>query len=111
MPQIFFTLHRLHTLKVKIRIMFTSEEWLNLNASKDVKGKKANAIVLQVSFSENIVYTLKAIGSLVKVLRLVDNEKKPVMGNIYHVMLEAKELISKNFNNNESKYKDIIYYC
>lgn len=104
----FLTLHRLHTLKAKIRTMFTSEEWLNLNASKEVKGKKAAAIVLQVSFWEDIVYTLKAMGPLVKVLRLVDNEKKPAMGYIYHAMLEAKELITKNFNNNESKYKEII---
>lgn len=88
--------------------MFTSEEWLNLNASKEVKGKNAFAIVLQVSFWEDIVYTLKAMGPLVKVLRLVDDEKKSAMGSIYPAMLEAKELIQKNFNNNESKYKDII---
>ncbi|XP_058755022.1 uncharacterized protein LOC131628172 [Vicia villosa] len=104
----FLTLHRLHILKAKIRTMFTSEEWLNLNASKEVKGKKAAAIVLQVSFWEDIVYTLKAMGPLVKVLRLVDNEKRPAMGSIYHAMLEAKEFIQRNFNNNENKYKDII---
>ncbi|XP_050896545.1 uncharacterized protein LOC127103323 [Lathyrus oleraceus] len=69
--------------------MFTSEEWLNLSASKEVKGKKAIDIVLQVSFWEDIVYILKAMGPLVKVLRLVFNEKKSAMGNIYHVMLEA----------------------
>jgi hypothetical protein len=28
----------LHLLKAKIRIMFTSEEWLNVNASKEGKG-------------------------------------------------------------------------
>lgn len=89
--------------------MFTSEEWLNLNASKKVKGKKTTAIVLQVSFLEDIVYTLKAMWPLVKVLRFIDNEKKPTMSNIYHAMLEVKELITKIFNNNESKYKDIIY--
>ncbi|CAL5198848.1 unnamed protein product [Lathyrus oleraceus] len=89
----FLTLHRLHTLKVKIRTM--SEEWLNLNASKKVKGKKATAIVLQVSFWEDIMYTLKAIWPIVKVFRLVDNEKNMTMGNIYHAMLEAKELIIK----------------
>jgi hypothetical protein len=104
----FLTLHRLHTLKSKIRPMFTSQEWLNLNASKEVKGRKIAAIVLQVSFWEDIVFTLKAMGPLVKVLRLLDNKKKPTMGNIYHAMLEAKELIKKNFNNNEGKYKQVI---
>ncbi|XP_050890988.1 uncharacterized protein LOC127096466 [Lathyrus oleraceus] len=104
----FLTLHRLQTLNAKFRTMFTSEEWLNLNASKEVKGKKASVIVLQVSFWEDIVYTLKAMGTLVKVRRLVDHEKKSTMSNIYHAMLEANELITKNFNNNENKYKDII---
>ena len=88
--------------------MFTSQEWLNLNASKEVKGMKITSIVLQVSFWEDIVFTLKAMGPLVKVLRLVDNEKKSAMGSIYHAMLEAKELIKKNFNNNEGKYKQVI---
>ncbi|KAI5440573.1 hypothetical protein KIW84_010161 [Lathyrus oleraceus] len=87
--------------------MFTSEERLNLNASKKVKGKKEVAIVLQVSFWKDIVYTLKAMGPLVKVLRLVDNEKNPLIGSIYHAMLEGKELITKNFNNNESKNRMI----
>ncbi|KAI5419475.1 hypothetical protein KIW84_043591 [Lathyrus oleraceus] len=59
--------------------MFTSAEWLNLNASKEGKGKKTTTIILQVSFWEDIVHTLKATGPLVKVLRLVDNEKKPAM--------------------------------
>ncbi|XP_058768459.1 uncharacterized protein LOC131642205 [Vicia villosa] len=103
----FLTLHRLHSLKSKIRPMFTSEEWLNLNASKEVKGKKAAAIVRQVSFWEDIVFALKAMRPLVKVLRLVDNEKKMTMGSIYHAMLEAKELIKKNFNN-EAKSKEVI---
>jgi hypothetical protein len=41
----FLTLHRLHLLKSIIRTIFTSEEWLNLNASKEVKGKKATTFV------------------------------------------------------------------
>jgi hypothetical protein len=104
----FLTLHRLHQLKAKIRTMFTSQEWLNLNASKEVKGKKAAAIVLQVSFWDDIVFALKAMGPLVKVLRLVDNEKRPAMGSIYQAMVEARENIVVNFNNNESKYKQVI---
>ncbi|KAL0452979.1 UNVERIFIED_CONTAM: hypothetical protein Slati_1276000 [Sesamum latifolium] len=48
---------------------------------------------------------------LVKVLRLVDGEKKPPMGYIYEAMDRAKEAIAASFSNVEEKYKkkfDII---
>ena len=38
---------------------------------------------------------------LVKVLRLVDGERKPAMGYIYEAMDKVKEIIIKSFNNNE----------
>ena len=46
-------------------------------------------------------------GPLVRVLRLVDGEKKPAMGYIYEAMDRAKEAIAKSFNNIEDKYKDV----
>lgn len=104
----FFTLQRLHNLKQKIRTMFTSEEWSNIKVSKEAKGKKASATVLQVSFWEDVVHALKAMGPLIKVLRLVDNEKKPAMGYIYQVIMDAKNQIKKNFEDNEVKYTPVI---
>jgi len=38
------------------------------------------------SFWNIIVYILKVMGPLVRVLRLVDNERKPTMGYIYEAM-------------------------
>jgi len=76
----FLQLQRLHNLKQKIRTMFTSQEWSNLKVSDEAKGRKASAIVLQVSFWEDIVHALKAMGHLIKVLRLVNNEKNPCNG-------------------------------
>ncbi|KAL5187367.1 Serine hydroxymethyltransferase 7 [Glycine soja] len=60
------------------------------------------------SFWNSVVYTLKVMAPLVKVLRLVDGERKPAMGYIYEAMDKAKETIIKSFNNNESKYKDVF---
>nr|KYP70105.1 hypothetical protein KK1_009313 [Cajanus cajan] len=51
------------------------------------------------------LYTFKVMAPLVKVLRLVDGEKKPTMSYIYEAMNKAKESIMKSFNNNEAKYK------
>ncbi|XP_039686609.1 uncharacterized protein [Medicago truncatula] len=88
--------------------MFTSQQWSNLKVSDEVKGRKTTSIVLQVSFWDDIVYALKAMGPLIKVLRLDDNEKVLAMGFLYQAMVDAKNQINKNFGENESKYKPII---
>ncbi|RDX85676.1 hypothetical protein CR513_33104, partial [Mucuna pruriens] len=104
----FLTLQRLHKQKVNLRRMFTSNEWLESRAAKDPKGKKATDIVLMPSFWNDVVYALKAMGPIVRVLRLVDNEKRPAMSYIYEAMDRAKKAIQKAFNGKEEKYKDIF---
>ena len=76
--------------------------------AKEAKGKRATDIVLMPTFWNEVVYSLKAMGPLVHVLRLVDNEKKPAMGYIYEAMDRAKEAIQRSFNENVDKYKDIF---
>ncbi|KAH1221743.1 hypothetical protein GmHk_12G035088 [Glycine max] len=104
----YLTLERLHKEKANIRKMFTSDEWTLNKLSKEPKGKEAAKVVLMPSFWNSVVYTLKVMAPLVKVLRLVDGERKPAMGYIYEAMDKAKETIIKSFNNNESKYKDVF---
>ncbi|XP_006584208.1 uncharacterized protein [Glycine max] len=104
----FLTLQRLHKQKANLRRMFTSDEWLKSKAAKEPKGKQATDVVLMPSFWNDVVYALKAMGPLVSVLRLVDNEKKPAIGFIYEAKDRAKEAIQRAFNNNEGKYKDIL---
>ena len=60
------------------------------------------------SFWNTIVFCLKVSGSLVRVLRLVDGEKKAPMGYIYEAMNRAKDTIVRSFNENEEKYKEIF---
>ena len=60
------------------------------------------------SFWNTIVYILKVMGPLVRVLCLVDNERKPAMGYIYEAMDRAKEAIIKAFNENEERYSNIF---
>ncbi|XP_004497729.1 uncharacterized protein [Cicer arietinum] len=104
----FLTLQRLHKQKTNLRKMFTSEEWLKSKAANNPKGKKATHIVLLTVIWNDIIYTLKIMGPLVQVLRLVDNEKKPAMGYIYATMIMAKEDIRKAFNEQASKYIDVF---
>ncbi|KAH1126983.1 hypothetical protein GYH30_015813 [Glycine max] len=104
----YLTLERLHKEKANIRKMFTSNEWTLNKLSKEPKGKEAAKVVLMPSFWNSVIYTLKVMAPLVKVLRLVDGERKPVMDYFYEAMDKAKETIIKSFNNNESKYKDVF---
>lgn len=104
----FLTLQRLYNQRNNIRSMFASAEWSALSVSKDAKGKTTRDIVFMQTFWNDVLYTLKAMGPLVQVLRLVDNERKPAMGYIYEAMDRAKEAMIKSFNGNEDKYKAIF---
>ncbi|RVW58026.1 hypothetical protein CK203_114209 [Vitis vinifera] len=58
---------------------------------------------------EEDVYKLGLVsGPLVRVLCLVDGEKKASMGYIYEAMNRAKDTIVRSFNGNEEKYKEIF---
>ncbi|XP_057984537.1 uncharacterized protein LOC131169338 [Hevea brasiliensis] len=75
----FITLGRIHLQNANIRKMFTSESWTTSKWAKEVKGKKCEGTVLSPAFWNHVVYALKVSSPLVRVLRLVDNEKKPAM--------------------------------
>lgn len=104
----FLTLQRIHKQRTNLRKMFTSPEWTSSKWAKETGGKQVHGIILMVSFWSTIVYILKIFGPLVRVLRLVDGEKRPAMGYIYEAMDRAKETIIKSFNEKEEKYKDVL---
>ena len=93
----FITLSRLHEQKNNLRKMFTSAEWLESKWAKEQKGN------IMPSFWNTIIFCLKISSPLVRMLRLVDGEKKAPMGYIYEVMTRAKETIVKSFLGNEEK--------
>ncbi|RVW15741.1 hypothetical protein CK203_075341 [Vitis vinifera] len=102
----FITLSRLHEQKNNLRKMFTSSDWSDSKWAKEQKGKTIANIVLMPSFWNTIVFCLKVSGPLVRVLRLVDGEKKAPMGYIYEAMNRAKDAIVRSFNGRE--YKEIF---
>ena len=104
----FLSLERLYQEKANLRKMFVSDEWTTNKLSKEAKGREATKTVLMPSFWKNVLYILKVMAPLVRVLRLVDSERKPAMGYIYEAMDKAKEAIMKSFKNNESKYKEVF---
>ncbi|XP_059670904.1 uncharacterized protein LOC132316448 [Cornus florida] len=76
--------------------------------AKEIEGKNVAQIVLMPTFWTSIVYSLKVASPLVRVLKLVDGERRPPIGYIYEAMERAKEAIAKAFGGNEEKYKDIF---
>ena len=48
------------------------------------------------------------MGPLVKILWLVDNERKSAMGYIYETIDRCNKITKKSFNENENKYKEIF---
>lgn len=104
----FLSLERIHQEKGNIRKMFTSEEWVGNKLSKEAKGREATKTALMPSFWRSVVFTLKVMAPLVRVLRLIDGDKKPAMGYIYEAMDKANETIEKSFNKVETKYKDVF---
>ncbi|CAH1433271.1 unnamed protein product [Lactuca virosa] len=106
----FITLSQMHKQKNNLRKMITSPEWNNSKWSKDAAGKRLTSTFLQERFWRNIVFALKLTGPLVKVLRMVDGDKKPAMGYIYESMDRAKETIAASFLHKEEHYKKAFEY-
>ena len=88
--------------------MFTFEEWVRSRWAKEANARRVVERILMPSFWNTIVYILKVMGSLVRVLHLVDNERKPAMGYIYKAMDKAKEAIIKAFNENKERHSNIF---
>ncbi|XP_021990733.1 uncharacterized protein LOC110887342 [Helianthus annuus] len=101
----FITLAQMHKQKNNLLKMVLSDEWRVGKWAKEAGGRKVASTFQQERFWRNIVYALKLTGPLVKVLRIVDGDKKPAMGYIYDAMTRAKEAIAASFLNRKAEYK------
>ncbi|XP_062016188.1 uncharacterized protein LOC133732615 [Rosa rugosa] len=104
----FLTLQSLMNKKNELRAMITSDEWNESKHAKSVKGKVAVNIALSASFWNGVSLCLKVFAPLVKVLHLVDGDRKPSMGFVYGELLRAKEEIKMAFKDQETHYRPIL---
>ncbi|KAK0583740.1 hypothetical protein LWI29_002363 [Acer saccharum] len=105
---VFITLSRIFTQKSNLRKMFTLNVWATSKWAKERGGRKVVEIISMHSFWNNVVFALKVFRPLVCVLRLVDGERKPLMGYIYEAMDRAKEAIARSFKWDEKRYEEIF---
>ncbi|XP_073040130.1 uncharacterized protein [Primulina eburnea] len=98
----FLTLESFKDKKDQLRLMFTSDEWSKTKLRSSVKGKAAEATVTSISFWNGVSLTLNVFTPLVKVLRLVDGDKKPSMAFLLGALKQAKEDMKKSFKKEEN---------
>ena len=89
--------------KTALRDMWESFEWQNSRWEKanNAQAKEVRELILSstpeaLKFWRNADDVLKVHEPLVRVLRLVDGDDKPIMGYIYEAMVRAKYAIKDN---------------
>lgn len=104
----FSTLQSFLEKKQRLKSMFVSSEWERCNDSKYLKGRSSYFTCLSPAFWNGISRAVKVMEPLVKVLRMVEGEKKPSMGFVYGELVEARRSIKAAANNLERYYKPIF---
>ena len=104
----FLSLESLVEKKDGLRQMFTSGEWEKCKWANTVKGREAYSTMVSLSFWNGVNLCLKVFGPLVKVLRLVDGDRKPSMAFLYGELLQTKLEIKEALNNVEQHYLPIF---
>ena len=105
----FLSLQSMLRFKKEFRQMFTCDKWLSCPYAKTAVGKEISKIVLEnYSFWSQCKNIVKVSEPLVRVLRLVDGDEKPIMGYLYEAMDKAKEEIKRRLKNKVSLYGHYI---
>jgi hypothetical protein len=87
----FITLQSILVHKDNLRAMVTSKEWVSSAYVKDSKGKRFVDSVLNSMFWEECASIVRMTKPLVRVLRIVDSDDRPIMGYLYEAIHSAKE--------------------
>jgi len=93
----YLTLRCFNYHKIQLMTMFISKQWSSCRFARIEEGKRIQNCVLDNRFWHDVTICIKTAYPLIKVLRLVDSDKKPAISFIYKAMDEAKEKIQVNF--------------
>jgi len=95
--------------KKQLQMLFREDEVNELGYLKSVKGKKANKVVKSETFWKDVETAVNYFEPLATVLRRMDSDV-PAMGFLYGYLLEAKNEISKRFNNDRKKFEEVFHF-
>ncbi|XP_020705094.2 uncharacterized protein LOC110116011 [Dendrobium catenatum] len=101
----FITLKSISEHKQHLQAFITSKAFFESKISKTVKGQEASSIILDNQFWNDCLVSSKLTGPLIRLLRIVDLDKKPSVGFLYDGMYRARRAIKLMFRNVKRLYK------
>lgn len=104
----FLTLQSLMEKNDQLQSMFVSTEWKKCKWANHPKGAAAFKTMTSMQFWNGVTMCLKVFGPLVKLLRLVDGDKKPTMGYLHGELIQAKKDIRVGLTNVERNIQPIM---
>ncbi|XP_026384324.1 uncharacterized protein LOC113279893 [Papaver somniferum] len=106
----YYTLESIQKYKTPLQMMFVNDRWAKTRFSKENVGINALKIVTSSTFSEDVDYSCRVLKPLVKVVRLVDIERKPTMPSFYDAMRIARDQLEENFREDDDTWA-VIKAC
>ncbi|XP_009768745.1 uncharacterized protein [Nicotiana sylvestris] len=104
----FLTLHSFYLQKKNLRKLVLSNERKDNRYAKEAAGKETAKVLISPSFWNDDVQALKVGGLLIRVLHMVDGERKAPMGYLYEAVNRAKETIEASFERDVRKYEKVF---
>ncbi|XP_028089479.1 uncharacterized protein LOC114289863 [Camellia sinensis] len=101
----FIGLHSIQKHMHDLKALVTSKDFVNSRHAKDKKVKEVVAIILDSKFSNDCLIVIKIVEPLMRLLRIVDGDKKPSMGYVYEGMYRARIAIKNVFMKKKRLYK------
>ncbi|XP_021313510.1 uncharacterized protein LOC8078073 [Sorghum bicolor] len=95
--------------KKQLQRLFREEELHELGYLKSAKGKKAEKVAKSETFWRDVETAVNYFEPLAHVLRRMDSDV-PAMGFLYGYLQEAKNEISKRFNNDRRKFEEVFQF-
>ncbi|XP_028059457.1 uncharacterized protein LOC114263158 [Camellia sinensis] len=101
----FIALHSIQKHMHDLKALVTSKDFVDSRHAKDKKAKEVVAIILDSKFSNDCLIIVKIVEPLMRLLRIVDGDKKPSMGYVYEGMYRERIAIKNVFMKKKRLYK------
>ncbi|XP_057719382.1 uncharacterized protein LOC130933786 [Arachis stenosperma] len=101
---VFITLKSIYDHKEDLQALMMEKYFTSHKLAKSANEKIVSSIVLDSKFWQDCVTTVKMVGPLIKLLRLVDADEKSPLEIVYESMQRAKNAIKTMFRNRKAAY-------
>ncbi|GAV78883.1 LOW QUALITY PROTEIN: DUF659 domain-containing protein, partial [Cephalotus follicularis] len=89
----FITLKSIYDHKLDLQTLETSKHYTNHKLSRTSKGKSFSSTILDNKFWDDCLIAITVAAPIIRLLRIVDYDKKPSLGYVYEGMFRTKMAI------------------